>query len=108
MELSDFSIGKCYFNDGSVEDIRYLEHYSESVITFHTDSGRYMYATYGIGPDIETTLADKYASIRISRSDYIFEKHDYDPFIGPIVSPANIDHIEILKSIIDFYNEHRD
>lgn len=107
-EIENFSIGKCHFKDGTIESITYLEHYSESVITFHTDSGRYMYRNYGLEPDIERTLDTKRGLIQMVAQAHTFEKIDWDPFRGPIHTIANIERVEIKKSIIDFYNEHKE
>jgi hypothetical protein len=107
-EIENFSVGKCYFADGTVEGIRYLEHYSGSVITFSTDSGRYMYRNYGMETDIERTLCDELGLVKILVPVHTFEKIDWDPFRGPIHTIANIERIEIKKSIIDFYNEHKE
>ena len=35
--------GRCYFSDGTIEDIITYTHYSEENIVFSTDSGKYQY-----------------------------------------------------------------
>jgi hypothetical protein len=107
MGIDNLSIGKCYFHDGTVEGIKYLEQYSESVITFHTNSGRYMYRNYGMEPDIERILDDERGLIRMAVPVHTFEKIDWDPLRGYFSTCANIERIEIYKSIINFYNEHK-
>ena len=99
-EIENFPIGKCYFKDGTIESITYLEHYSESAITFHTDSGRYTYCDYGLGPNMERTLDTKQGLIYMKPQTHTFEKISWGPFRGPSYECAYIDRVEIKKTAI--------
>ena len=98
------NIGKCYFMDGSVEDIDFIWHYSDTYIDFGTASGRYSYRKYGLESDELLAISDRYR-IHIMCSQHTFEQHYYDALVGERVYPAYIDHIEISNEYIEWHDK---
>ena len=88
--------GKCYFSDGTIEDIISYIHYSEESIVFFTKSGKYHFRMRAEPLEAETLYADNNPYIMM------VPKHGFYKFVshGPFEPEAathlvNIDKIEI-------------
>lgn len=55
--------GKCYFTDGTVEEIIAYTHYSEDHIVFQTKSGQYAYRSWAEPLEKEILYADNNARL---------------------------------------------
>lgn len=81
--------GKCYFNDGHIENILNYIHYSEENIIFYTESGKYEYRLWVEPADKEMLWVDNNPRILLI-PQHAFYIHTAS---GPMI--ADIDKIEI-------------